>query len=218
MLQISENPPLWLSDAPAALTTSRALIVADVHLGKSATFRAKGLPVPEGDNEHDLGRLAALIDRTAATRLVVAGDLIHAPAGKTPSTLSAIEAFLNACPVPVTLVLGNHDRNSGALPADWGIEIVPTFELDGWHIVHDPTEAPTDRPSIAGHWHPALRIPDGKRTSLRLPCFWLRESCLVLPSFGSFTGGQIVQPLPGHRVFTVLRDKVVELPETLWKG
>jgi hypothetical protein len=60
--------------------------------------------------------------------------------------------------------------------------------------------------------------PDGKRTSLRLPCFWLRESCLVLPSFGSFTGGQIVQPLPGHRVFTVLRDKVVELPETLWKG
>ncbi|OYV00284.1 MAG: hypothetical protein CFE26_24210, partial [Verrucomicrobiales bacterium VVV1] len=62
MLQVTDHPPLWLSDAPAALTSSRALIVADVHLGKSATFRAKGLPVPEGDNEHDLGRLAALID------------------------------------------------------------------------------------------------------------------------------------------------------------
>jgi len=216
MLSITSNPSLTLTDSPGALTSSGALIVADVHLGKSATFRAKGLPVPEGDNEQDLGRLLESISRTSATRLVVAGDLIHAPAGKTPATLSAIESFLESCPVPVTLVLGNHDRNSGPLPADWGIEVVPCLDLDGWHIVHDPAEASEDRPSIAGHWHPAIRIPDGKRTSLRLPCFWLRENSLVLPSFGSFTGGQVIQPLPSHRVFTALRDKVVELPQSLW--
>jgi uncharacterized protein len=217
MLQISTDPPLTLMAAPAALTSSRALIVADVHLGKSATFRAKGLPVPEGDNEHDLGRLLECIARTEATRLVVAGDLIHAPAGKTTATLSAIESFLEACRIPVTLVLGNHDRNSGALPRDWNLEIVPALDLDGWHIVHDPADAPKDRASIAGHWHPAIRIPDGKRTSLRLPCFWLRGKNLVLPSFGSFTGGQVVTPLEGHRIFSVLRDQVVELPQALWK-
>ena len=218
MLQISNHFPLWLNAAPGALTSSRALIVADVHLGKSATFRARGLPVPEGDNEHDLGRLAICIAQTKATRLVVAGDLIHAAAGKPPATLSAIEAFLNDCPVPVTLVLGNHDRSSGSLPADWGIEVVQTLDLDGWCIIHDPADAPADRPSIVGHLHPAIKIPDGKRSSLRLPCFWLRGNSLVLPSFGSFTGGQVIHPLPGQRIFTVLRDQVVELPENLWGG
>lgn len=217
MLQIPTHPVLSLTASPGAMTCSKALVVSDLHLGKSATFRAQGLPVPEGENEHDLARLKEALTRHGATRLIIAGDLIHAPAGKTPATLSAIESFLESCPVPITLVLGNHDRKSGLLPSSWGLEILDSLELDGWLIVHDPSEAPADRPSIAGHWHPAIRIPDGKRTSLRLPCFWLRGRNLVLPSFGSFTGGQVVDPQPGDQIFTVLRDQVVELPETLWK-
>jgi metallophosphoesterase superfamily enzyme len=32
-------------------TASRSLMVADLHLGKAATFRAHGLPVPSGTTE-----------------------------------------------------------------------------------------------------------------------------------------------------------------------
>jgi uncharacterized protein len=44
--------------APAAKT----LFVADLHLGKAATFRAFGAPAPTGVSEETLRRLADLID------------------------------------------------------------------------------------------------------------------------------------------------------------
>ena len=49
------------------LPQSKTLIVADLHLGKSATFRKRGLPVPEGTTKSDLDRLAALLKATQPT-------------------------------------------------------------------------------------------------------------------------------------------------------
>ena len=43
------------------MRASRTLFVADLHLGKSATFRARGLPVPSGTTQDNLRRLAALV-------------------------------------------------------------------------------------------------------------------------------------------------------------
>ncbi|NBP80976.1 hypothetical protein EBU58_09735, partial [bacterium] len=44
----------------AWLPTSRTLLVADLHLGKAASFRHAGLPVPEGSSGGDLQRLERL--------------------------------------------------------------------------------------------------------------------------------------------------------------
>ncbi len=41
------------------------LLVADVHLGKGAAFRAMGVPVPAGNSAKDLKRLSALLAATA---------------------------------------------------------------------------------------------------------------------------------------------------------
>ena len=38
----------------------RTLFVADVHLGKAASFRAAGVPMPTGHSGRDLGRISAL--------------------------------------------------------------------------------------------------------------------------------------------------------------
>jgi len=55
----------------AALWLDRCwLLVADLHFGKSATFRARGVPVPAGTTQADLARLTALIEATRARRLV----------------------------------------------------------------------------------------------------------------------------------------------------
>ena len=53
----------------AMLPVSRSLLVADLHLGKAATFRKAGLPVPEGSAQRDLARLRGLVEATAARRL-----------------------------------------------------------------------------------------------------------------------------------------------------
>lgn len=215
MSLFTDHPAIsLLPEGAAFFSDSRTLVVADVHLGKSAAFRARGLPVPEGDTARDLARLTALAEKCAAASLVIAGDLFHAPSGITAELETALDRFLTTIAVPVILVAGNHDTKLQRIPA--GIRSLPHLDLgETIRILHDPAHASGDRLHISGHWHPVVRIPDGKRTSLRLPCFLFRNNTLVLPAFGSFTGGAVLVTEPEDRVFVALRENVVELPGEL---
>jgi len=210
-----ENPSVsLLPEGAVFLTDTATLIVADVHLGKSAAFRARGLPVPEGDTARDLGRLLELARKCHAAHLVIAGDLFHAPSGITPELESALAGFITGLGIPVTLVAGNHDAKLKRIPSQ--IHSVPQLDMgETLRMIHDPAHASGKRFHISGHWHPVVRIPDGKRTSLRLPCFLYRNHTLVLPAFGSFTGGAILTPEQDDRFFIALRDEVIELPQAL---
>lgn len=207
------NQTLQLVPGKAVLLPDRTLVVADLHLGKATAFQAKGLAIPEGDSDADLGRLGTLCEQVRASRVVINGDLFHSPAGLSPEIERLLETWLFTLGVPVELVMGNHDRKLRRLP-EW-LTAVESVEHAGIHLVHDPADAPDDRPVVAAHWHPVAKIADGKRTSLRLPCFLLRRNVLVLPSFGRFTGGAIVDPEKGDRVFVAPGDRVIEVPEKL---
>ena len=198
-----------LPDGAVFIPETSTLVVADLHLGKSAVFRAKGLPLPEGDVARDLGWLADLARLHGAAELVIAGDLFHGPVGITPEIDEELGRFVEKLACPLRLVEGNHD----AKIRKWTAE--PSLERGGVTILHDPKDAEGQGLSLAGHWHPITRIPDGKRTSLRLPCFLLRKHVLILPAFGSFTGGAVMEPEKGDRFFVPLREKVVELPPEL---
>lgn len=207
------NQTLQLLPEKAVLLPDRTLVVADLHLGKATAFQAKGLAIPEGDSAADLHRLRTICEQVRATRLVINGDLFHSPAGLSQEIECLLQTKLFTLGMPVELVLGNHDRKISRLP-DW-LPTADSVEHAGVHLVHDPADAPDDRPVIAAHWHPVAKIADGKRTSLRLPCFLLRRNLLVLPSFGSFTGGAIVEREKGDRLFVAPGDRVVEVPEKL---
>ncbi len=208
-----EFPALTLLPEGAVfLRETATLIVADVHLGKSASFRARGLPVPEGDSARDFLRLKDLAIKHQAAQLLVAGDLFHAASGLTAELKEALAGFLQTLGVPVILVLGNHDAKIRQLP----LACVPHLDLEGGlRVIHDPAEASGSALHLAGHLHPVVKVPDGLRTSLHLPCFLFRGRTMVLPAFGSFTGGAVVTAAPGDRIFTALRDQVVELPPAL---
>lgn len=207
------NQTLELLPEKAVLLPDRTLVVADLHLGKAIAFQAKGLAIPEGDSHADLRRLAALCEQTQATRLVINGDLFHSPAGLTVEINRSIELFVSSLKIPTLLVTGNHDRKLGQLPGF--LSAVDHLEVEGIRLVHDPADAPDSIPAITAHWHPVARIADGRRTSLRLPCFLLRQQLLVLPSFGSFTGGAIVTRKEGDRIFVAPGDRVIEVPSEL---
>lgn len=215
MLPFSLHPSLRLLPEGALwIGHENLLVVADVHLGKSAAFRARGLPIPEGDTARDFGRLLKLARKYRAERLVIAGDLFHAPSGIDPELSLKLADFLAELSIPLTLVAGNHDAKIRRLPA--GLTSLPHLDLgENLRIIHDPADATGERLHISGHWHPVVRIPDGRRTSLRLPCFLYRNHTLVLPAFGSFTGGAILSREAEDRVFVSLRDQVVELPAGL---
>ncbi len=185
------------------------LFVADLHWGKGATLRAGGLPVPQGDDA-DLDRLSVLLHTTAATRLVILGDLLHARAGRTESTVAALGRWRAHHPdLNMLLVRGNHDARAGDPPADLGIVCVDEpYVLDPFVLRHTPQPDPRGY-VLAGHLHPAVVLSGRGRQRLKLPCFWCGAQVAVLPAFSELAAGAVVVPVRGDRVLAIAGDEVV---------
>jgi DNA ligase-associated metallophosphoesterase len=174
------------------------LWIADLHLGKAASFRALGQPVPRGTTQENLRRLGALVDAHSARRLVVLGDFLHGRLGRTPGLFAQLRDWRAArAGLDCVVVRGNHDAHAGDAPKDCGFTSVDApFALDGvegWHEA--PPDGEAEGPTrLYGHLHPVARLVGPGRDRLRLPCFCLRGREIVLPSFGEFTGGHPVAP------------------------
>ncbi|MFB6111450.1 MAG: metallophosphoesterase [Halobacteriaceae archaeon] len=165
-------------DAPAATATipeGTALVIADVHAGIEAALRMEGIELADRAGERR-ERILDLLAATDADRLIVLGDLAHfvsAPAG---DELAELEALLDALPVPLTLVPGNHD---GEVAARLGIEAADPrgIRLGDIGFVHGHT---WPAPSVlaaetvcAGHEHVTVRLADEVGTA-RVERAWLR--------------------------------------------
>jgi uncharacterized protein len=179
----------------------RALVVADIHFGKAAAFRALGVPVPRGTTSENLAALDALVARHGAQHIVFLGDFLHAKAAHAPATQAALLAWRSRQPaLRLTLVRGNHDRHAGDPAAALGIELVDEpFTTGAFSFCHHPgLEAPGF--VLAGHVHPVYVLAS-RLDALRLPCFVAGPRRMILPSFGSFTGGFVIAPEPGDAVY-----------------
>ena len=183
------------------------LFVADLHLGKAASFRALGQPVPSGTTQDNLERLTQLVTRHDARRLVFLGDMLHAAPAQRESVMAPLRRWRTQhAALDCVLVRGNHDRHAGDPPSDLGIAVVdePWSPMPGSTLVacHHPQQAP-GRMVLAGHWHPTVTLYGSAHDRQRLPCFCRSAGMLVLPAFGAFTGGSS-QPLPrGARLYAV---------------
>lgn len=72
---------LWLlADKAIYWPARRALLVADVHIGKAASYRALHQPVPRGTTEATLARLDRLLAAQDCEQLIILGDFLHARA------------------------------------------------------------------------------------------------------------------------------------------
>jgi DNA ligase-associated metallophosphoesterase len=189
----------------------RTLIVADVHLGKDAVFRRAGLAVPAGVLDTDLERLQKLIAASAAERLVVLGDLIHAaPQPHDPLLERMAEWRRQHSALAVEVIRGNHDRHAGdALDPylHWRDEPAPD---PPFLLCHEPRRVPGHH-VLAGHLHPVFRLAGGGDYA-RLPAFHVGRGVTVLPAFGTFTGGHPVRIRRGERLFVTTGERVLKLP------
>jgi DNA ligase-associated metallophosphoesterase len=190
---------------------SSTLIVADLHWGKAASFRAMAIPVPSGTTAADLARLDSALRRTGARRLLVLGDLIHARAAQEArATLAVIREWRRSrTELECVLVRGNHDLRAGDPPADLGFRAVDELAEGPFVFRHHP--GVTDRGyTLAGHLHPSVKL-SGRGDRMRLPCFHFGKHCGILPAFGSFTGTATPAIELGDRVFVVGDGEVHEI-------
>ncbi|MES2534072.1 MAG: ligase-associated DNA damage response endonuclease PdeM [Pseudomonadota bacterium] len=208
VLQLLPERALWW---PAGGT----LFVADLHLGKAATYRALGQPVPGGTTQENLLRLDALLARHRPRQLVFLGDFLHAAQARTPTLLALLDAWrARHADVAMTLVRGNHDSRAGDPPAGLGIAVVDEPWLVGpFACCHHPQSHPTHF-VLAGHLHPACMLHGAGRDRLRLPCFVQDSRQAILPAFGEFTGGWLMEAAPGRRFHAVGGGAVWALPVT----
>ncbi|MEP7208107.1 MAG: ligase-associated DNA damage response endonuclease PdeM [Casimicrobiaceae bacterium] len=192
----------------------RTLFVADVHLGKAATFRAGGIPIPRGATAADLARLTYLVARTGARRLVVLGDFLHAAAGRVTALDAAFVTWrAQHASLAITLVRGNHDTHAGDPPTAWGIEVVAEpHPAAPFLLCHTPAQPPTGY-ALCGHVHPGVRLGslDGFDRA-RLPCFVLGGKRALLPAFGRLTGLFLVTPQADERIVAIAGSRLFPLP------
>ena len=211
-LEFSGEHLVLLAERAVFWPRRATLFVADLHLGKDASFRKHGIPVPQGIGREDLERLSDILRQVNAGRLVFLGDLVHASSGLTPSTIGTVAGWRSGQPdLHIVLVRGNHDRSAGDPPPEWKIECVSEPEEDPPFLLHHaPPERANPFPALAGHLHPAVTLVGAANTHMTLPCFWMRANTLVLPAFTGFSGRPRIAPEVGDRFFVAGEGQVVE--------
>ena len=186
----------------------RLLLLADLHLGKAESFQANGVPLPSDGDLNNLNRLLDLATRLRPAAVVVLGDLIHGPLGLTAELRQKLAALPALLGCPLRLVGGNHERGS------WieGLTPEPPQQAGPLWLSHDPSTPPQPGLlNVCGHLHPVALLGQGA-DRLRLPCFALdrRQGRLLLPAFGSLTGGH---PCPaGLQRWGIADGQVLQLP------
>jgi uncharacterized protein len=162
-----------------------ALIVADLHLEKASWFAVRGQMLPPYDSLATLQALAALIEATRATTLWCLGDNFH-DSGGVQRLEPAARALLGALTAHLDWrwIIGNHDPMLGG---GIGGSVVEEAEVSGVILRHraEPGEI---KPELSGHFHPKYRGQSRGRGVSRA-CFVMSDTRLILPAFGSLTGG-----------------------------
>jgi DNA ligase-associated metallophosphoesterase len=162
--------------------SQQALLVADLHFEKMASFARRGQMLPPYDTGMTLSRLEADLRRTGARRLISLGDTFHrvdASSLLTSSDRMRLDTITEM--VDCTWLSGNHDPAPHAI----GGTCLPELELGGLVLAHEPRRGANGL--ISGHLHPAARLSMEGRTTRR-PCFVHDNRVMILPAYGASTG------------------------------
>lgn len=191
-----------------------ALILSDLHFGKTGHFRKAGIAVPQSVYKEDIQRLFSLIQFFNPRQLIVAGDLFHSHANK---ELELFRKWRQDHPsLVIKLVKGNHD----ILKQTWYDETnIETYHcellIDNFLFTHDVSDCDISQKEgqylFSGHIHPGVSLHGIGKQSLRFPCFYFTDKYCVLPAFSRFTGTYQVHPKNDDKVFAIVEDRILDI-------
>ena len=160
------------------------LAIADLHLGKSARLARTGrCLLPPYELIETLDRLATEVDEVQPRVLVCLGDSFD-------DNIAARELGAQAERKLETIlrgrrcvwISGNHDPRARRFDGLHASEyMVPPLSFR--HVASSE-----GRGEVTGHFHPKIAIKT-KAGSFTRPCFLLDDLRLILPAYGTYTGG-----------------------------
>jgi DNA ligase-associated metallophosphoesterase len=162
----------------------RLLCVSDLHLGKSERMaRRMGTTLPPYDTRDTLARLDAELQATAAQTVICLGDSFDdREAALSLSSSEKLWIMRLQAGRRWVWIEGNHDPG----PVDLGgthLAELPIGSLTFRHIAHARASG-----EVSGHYHPKARVQTRARSVTR-PCFLYDSDRVILPAFGTYTGG-----------------------------
>jgi DNA ligase-associated metallophosphoesterase len=160
------------------------LCVSDLHIGKAERpARLGGAQLPPYETHDTLHRLEQDLQHTGAATVVCLGD--------TFADTTAMDELTEAETLWIARlqagrkwiwIEGNHDPGPVALGGSHLAEL-PIPPLTFRHIAQAGSSG-----ELSGHYHPKARIR-ARGQSLSRPCFLVDSDRVILPSYGTYTGG-----------------------------
>jgi DNA ligase-associated metallophosphoesterase len=204
---------LMLDPAGAAFWPARRiLIVSDLHLEKSTAAALQGHLLPPFDTRATLEKLNRLIRLYRPAKVIALGDSFHdAKGAERLSELDRTRLGAMTREAQFIWITGNHDP----LPTGLSGESADEWREGAFTFRHEAAVRLGPRElEISGHYHPKASI-DTKAKRVSRACFVTDAARLMLPAFGSFTGGldvrdpAIAKFFPrGLRVFLLGQDQL----------
>ena len=174
------------ADGTLYLPGYETLVVSDLHFEKGHAQSAAA-QLPRYDTDTTLSKLSKIVNKINPQRCIFLGDSFHNSemAKQLPEVYRVILNDLSKGRSFVWIE-GNHDPD---LPAFLPGEACSEFILNGLYFTHQVTAATKQRSGlISGHYHPKARV-NLKLRRISAPCFIEDSHHLILPAFGTFTGG-----------------------------
>ena len=185
----------------------KALLVADVHLGKISHFRKYGSAVPQSAIQTNFVRLDEAVTEFQPQKIIFLGDLFHSALN---AEWNLFENWLQKQQAEIILIAGNHDIISPIHYEELGVKIYQELQIDNFRLTHHPEENESDF-NICGHIHPGYRLVGLAKQHLKLKCFFRSKNQLILPAFGEFTGAFLMKPEEKDQVFVCAQSEVIRV-------
>ena len=162
----------------------RILVVSDLHLGKSErVLRLGGAPLPPYEAQDTLARLEQDIEACDPALVICLGDSFDDDLAA-QGLPEPIETWLTRLQAGRrwTWIEGNHD------PGPVGLGGAHLFELPQPPLTFRHIAQPGAAGEVSGHYHPKARL-SARGRSVSRRCFLLDCDRLILPAYGTYTGG-----------------------------
>ncbi|MBM9596427.1 ligase-associated DNA damage response endonuclease PdeM [Roseitranquillus sediminis] len=172
------------------------LAVSDLHLAKSERVaRRSGAMLPPYDSRATLARLRAEVSRLAPRTVICLGDSFDdlAAAGSLrPDERTDLAALQEGR--DWVWIEGNHDPGASS-HGGRHLRELRVGPLVFRHIAEDGAAG-----EVSGHYHPKARLALRGR-AINRPCFLYDAARVVLPAYGTYTGGLDWCAPPLRRLF-----------------
>ena len=181
---ISENELVAMPSGALWWPAQSILCVSDLHFGKSNRLARLGQSwIPPYENQDTLLRLETDLGSTNAKKIICLGDSFD---DNEASQLLPSDELLWITKMQAgrqwIWISGNHDPS----PKNLGGSFLHYLEIGKLYFQH--IASADDRFEISGHYHPKIRVII-KGQSFTRRCFLVDKNRVILPSYGTYTGG-----------------------------